>query len=563
MYCANCGKEMNDGVKFCPNCGNAAVPSQAPAAATEESVDAPVEEVVAEAPVVDAPVVDAPVEDVVETVADEAVEAVDAPVEDVAAEAPVVDAPVVDAPVEEVVETVAEDAVDAPVEDAVEAVADEAVAAVDAPVEEVVAEAPVAPIPPVTPEPVMDPQAQYQQAPVQGIDAQYQQAPAPGMDAQYQQAPAPGMQPQYQQAPAPGMPGQYAPGVPVEPTKKTSKLPIIIIAVIVVLCLAAAAVFALPMLFGSKSNNPIAATYDGIKSVLNAESFDARLSYLEDDGTEAQDVINLSVIWGKDFASSVISYDQVMNDGEFRTRYILIDDTMVTAWYIDEDDPDSFYESKTDVSKYISDSLSDEFGIDIDIDDIVSNNELNPDVIFEELTNAINDLAGSTGLDIKVSSIEGVVNVLEDFIYERCSDKEVLAKIVPESTKSKSSGKTTQEYSINLLKFLEQFDIYLKEISDDSKYLKKHKLDVDDVNALKLVMGFTSALGAVELENPTVKVTLDKNDNLVELVVKPNTKGYDDKISETAVIIAVENYNKSKVDLDELRDRVKGATPID
>ena len=74
MFCMNCGKEIEDGSKFCPYCGSA----QAVAAVTaEETVELPVEEPVEAAP--EAPAeetVEAPVEETIpeETVIEEAAE---------------------------------------------------------------------------------------------------------------------------------------------------------------------------------------------------------------------------------------------------------------------------------------------------------------------------------------------------------------------------------------------------------------------------------------------------------------------------------------------------------
>ncbi len=145
MFCTNCGKKIQDDIKFCPYCGAPVLP---PVTAKEEpAVEEPAVEEIAE----EAPVIEEAVEEVVaaEPVAEEIIEEA---AEEIAAETPAVEEVIEEAPaVEEV-------AIEAPViEDAVEEtaaaepVAEEIVeeAAAEAPaaeeiIEEVTAEAPAA-----------------------------------------------------------------------------------------------------------------------------------------------------------------------------------------------------------------------------------------------------------------------------------------------------------------------------------------------------------------------------------------------------------------------------------
>ena len=55
MFCTNCGKKIQDDIKYCPYCGAPVLP---PVSAKEEPV---VEEPVAEEPVVEEPAVEEPV----------------------------------------------------------------------------------------------------------------------------------------------------------------------------------------------------------------------------------------------------------------------------------------------------------------------------------------------------------------------------------------------------------------------------------------------------------------------------------------------------------------------
>ncbi|MDR1638268.1 MAG: zinc ribbon domain-containing protein [Clostridiales bacterium] len=305
-------------------------------------------------------------------------------------------------------------------------------------------------------------------------------------------------------------------------------------------------------LFG-KPKNPVAVTYDAMKSPIAMKNFAFDMSLSNTD--EKLEVNSDGYVYiGKTLDDSIFDYKQeIINEYELlghKERYEYKERYGFCNGYLFRVEDDDI-----DVAEY-DDIFDEDYAPDFDAAFVKG--EVTWGSAVAMFKDYINDSLSDADLDvdIDIEEIDAVWDTLEKFIYDRLSDETVLESVVKNSEVSKLGGITTYSYKLDMQRLVKALYTYLTEEIDSNEVLtdlKDEIEDEEDVNVrsqLKLGRDYLVDMFTYDYTNVKVQVSIDSKGYLQEFKYDMDI----DEDDELHFEISFSEIGKIVPNIEELED---------
>jgi hypothetical protein len=301
-------------------------------------------------------------------------------------------------------------------------------------------------------------------------------------------------------------------------------------------------------LFG-KQKNPVALTYDAMKSPFAMKNFAFDMSF---SNTDEELEVNCEgyVFIGKSFDDSIYYFDYEIITPRYEDRV----QTGLYNGYLF-----GVIGDRTEVLEF-DEIYHEEYAPDIE--EAFVKGELSWDSTVSMFKDYINDSLSESNLDVDVDmdEIDAVWDTLEKFIYDKLSDETVLESVVKNSEVSKLDGITTYSYKLDMQRLVKALYTYLTEEIDNNDVLNDLKEEIEDeenINVrsqIKQARDYLVDMFSYEYTNVKVQVSVDSKGYLQEFKYDMDIDEKDE-LSFNITFSEIGNYVPDTEMLQEIIDR--------